>query len=95
MPGIDGAAIAPITASVASVTLSCSDSNQRSRIGRAAPVRISMASVICGPRFWKERPSLNSFHRPPRPGRTRFGGIIGRVGSTTAATRWSICSYFG
>ena len=35
MPGIDGLAIAPMIASVASVALSCSDSNQRSRIGRA------------------------------------------------------------
>ena len=35
--------MAPMIASVASVTLSCSDSNQRSRIGVAAPVRISTA----------------------------------------------------
>ena len=44
VPGIEGLAIAPMTASVASVPFS-SDSNQRSRIGRAAPVRISTASL--------------------------------------------------
>ena len=43
MPGIEGEAIAPMIASVARVTLSCSLSNQRSRIGVAAPVRISTA----------------------------------------------------
>jgi hypothetical protein len=51
---MDGEAIAPMIASVASVTLSCSDSNQRSRIGVAAPARISTA-------FW---PSCPSFRKP-------------------------------
>ena len=60
MPGIEGEAIAPIIASVASVTFSCSDSNQRSRIGVAAPVRISIAFCPSGYQLAKLLPSLAS-----------------------------------
>ncbi len=41
---------APMIASVASVALSASDSNQRSRIGRAAPVSISTAAGRSSPK---------------------------------------------
>ena len=46
---LKGEAIAPMMASVASVVLSASDSNQRSRICRAGAVRISKASLMAGP----------------------------------------------
>ena len=49
VPGMEGDAKAPMIASVARVTLSCSDSNQRSRIGRAAPVSNSSPSGISAP----------------------------------------------
>src|SRR5437867_3158035 len=63
---MDGEAIAPMMASVASAIFSSSDSNQRSRMGRAAPVRISSAR---GP----SRPSRRK--RQPRP-----AGHVGRGG---------------
>ena len=43
MPGVDGEAMAPMMASVASVAFTSSDSNQRSRMVRAGAVRISTA----------------------------------------------------
>src|SRR6184192_2436595 len=72
VPGTVGDAIAPMIASVARAIFSCSDSNQRSRIGRAAPVRISSAA---GP----SRPSCRNRH--PREhrfvARQRFGVALG------------------
>ena len=82
-------------ASVASVPFSSSDSNQRSRIGRAAPVRISTASPVASPSCRKDRLSVISVRRSPSRGFRRSGGAIVRVGSTTAATRSSIASYCG
>ena len=84
--------MAPIMASVASVPLSCSDSNQRSRIGRAAPVRISTASLMAGPSWRKARPSWKSFQKSLRPGLSKLGGVIVNVGSITLATRSSMAS---
>ena len=89
------AAIAPMIASVASVALSCSDSNQRSRIGRAAPVRISTASPGRVTELPERAPQLSSVRRSPSRGRSRSGGVMVSVGSTTAATRSSIASYLG
>src|SRR2546422_4524551 len=51
---MEGVANAPMMASVEIVVLTSSDSNQRSRMGLAAPVRISMA-------FWPSAPSLRKF----------------------------------
>jgi hypothetical protein len=84
-----------MTASVASVALSCSDSNQRSRIGRAAPVRISAAAVMSLPRLRAFNPSLPSVHRSLRLLLIGSGGTMSSVGSSNAATRSSIASYFG
>src|SRR5262249_15256588 len=56
VPGIDGDAITPMTASVAKVTFSCSDSNQRSRIGRAALVSTSIAFTASVPSLRKFQP---------------------------------------
>ena len=95
VPGIEGLAIAPMTASVASVPFSSSDSNQRSRIGRAAPVRISTASPAASPSRRNERPSESIVRRSRGRGCSRSGGAIVSVGSTTAATRSSIASYCG
>ena len=41
------------------------------------------------------RPRRNSRHRSRRPGRSKFGGRMSRVGSMTSATRSSIASYLG
>ena len=95
MPGIDGAMNAPMIASVAIVPLSSSLSNQRSRIGRAAPVSTSIASPMPGPSRCSARPILPASSSCPRLGRKRLGGICVSVGSTTEATRSSIASYFG
>ena len=74
MPGIEGVAKAPMIASVAMVAFSCSDSNQRSRIGLAAPVRISIAFWPSVPSFLKSSPSLSSCEQVAR----RHGPGIGR-----------------
>jgi len=95
VPGMDGDAIAPMMASVARVTLSCSDSNQRSRIGVAAPVRISIAFWPSAPSLAKAIPSLASFMRFPGRNDHGFGGVWTSVGSRKEATRSSIASYFG
>ncbi len=95
MPGIDGEAIAPMIASVASVTLSCSLSNQRSRIGVAAPVRISTAFCPSVPSLTNARPSFASWSRLPGRSDQGLGGVITRVGSRKSATRSSIASYCG
>ena len=87
--------MAPMMASVASVAFSASDSNQRSRMVRAGPVRISTASDAAGPSRRKARPSETSAPRSRNPGRRRSGGVMVSVGSTTAATRSSIASYCG
>src|SRR5205823_1921865 len=60
---MDGEATAPMIASVARAILSSSDSNQWSRIGRAAPVRISMARGPSAPSFRKRQPSRASASR--------------------------------
>ena len=95
MPGIDGAAKAPMIASVANVPLSSSDSNQRSRMVRAGPVRTSIASLSSVPSLRNELPSCNIVHAPPMPGLMTLGGVMCSVGSTTEATRSSIFSYLG
>ncbi len=83
-------------ASVASVDFRASDSNQRSRIGRAAPVSSSAASeAAASPSRPNERPSPSQRRRSPGPGRSRSGGVMAMVGSTSAATRSSIASYSG
>src|SRR6185437_7322954 len=92
---MEGDATAPMIASVASVTLSCSLSNQRSSVGRAAPVRISMALTPSRPSLRNCQPSL------PRASRSRgladhgSGGVMSSVGSMNRATRSSISSYRG
>ncbi len=95
MPGVDGDAVAPMTASVASVALSRSDSNQRSRTTRAGAVRISAASPAVAPRRRQRQPIRNSAHRSRGPGRSRSGGRISSSGSTASATRLNSASYFG
>ena len=55
---------APMMASVASVPFSSSDSNQRSRIGRAAPVRISIASPIARAMIGKETGDVVEVNTP-------------------------------
>ena len=95
VPGIEGDAIAPMIASVASVTLSCSLSNQRSRIGVAAPVRISTAFCPSVPSFTNASPSLASAARLPGLKDQGLGGVMISVGSRKSATRSSIASYFG
>ena len=95
MPGIEGLAMAPMMASVASVALSWSDSNQRSSRVRADPVRISTASEAAEPRRLNDRPSVRSDQRSRTPGRRTFGGVAVIVGSTKAATRSSMASYDG
>jgi hypothetical protein len=92
VPGIEGLAMAPMIASVASVAFSSSDSNQRSRIGRAAPVRISTASPAAAPSRRNERPRVKSVRRSRRRGLSRSGGLIVNVGSMTSAIRSSIAS---
>ncbi len=95
MPGMEGLAMAPMMASVARVALSSTDSNQWSSRGRAAPASTSIASGAPGPRRAKERPRARSCRSPRRPGRSRFGGAMVKVGSMKAATRSSIASYSG
>ena len=95
MPGMDGVANAPIMASVERVVLTSSESNQRSRIGLAAPVRISSA-------VWPSAPSLRKFHavwasfiKLPGAFDQGFGGVCISIGSRKAATRSSMASYRG
>ncbi len=95
MPGIEGEAIAPMMASVASVTLSCSDSNHRSRIGVAAPARISTAFWPSCPSLRNPSPILASWIRFPGRSDHGLGGVIVSVGSRKSATRSSIASYLG
>src|SRR6266576_1447996 len=66
---MDGEAIAPMMASVASAIFSSSDSNQRSRIGPAAPVRISNAPGPSRPSLKKRQPSdsRSGAHLAPLP----------------------------
>ena len=79
VPGIEGLAIAPMTASVASVPFSSSDSNQRSRIGRAAPVMTSTASPARLPAAETTVPA-----RASSAGRVG-AGAAGRAGSSSAS----------
>jgi hypothetical protein len=87
-----GLAMAPMIASVASVALSASDSNHRSRTVRAGPVRISTASEAAGPSLRNARPSESRFQMSPGPGERTSGGVMVSVGSITSATRSSIAS---
>jgi hypothetical protein len=95
VPGIEGEAIAPMIASVANVTFSCSDSNQRSRIGVAAPARISTAFCPSVPSRTKPSPSFASCTRLAGRSDHGLGGVITSVGSRKSATRSSIASYLG
>src|SRR4051812_12464165 len=92
---MEGVAKAPIIASVEMVVLTSSDSNQRSRIGLAAPVRISTAR-------WPSAPSLRKF-QAVRARRIKlrgsidhgFAGVSVSIGSRKAAILSSIASNFG
>ena len=79
-------------ASVASVAFSWSDSNQRSRMVRAAPVRISMAAAPSLPSRRKPSASFRSAHRSPGRPDHGSGGVCTSVGSMKSATRSSIFS---
>ena len=89
---MEGDAIAPMMASVASAILSSSDSNQRSRMGRAAPVRISIACGPVVPSLRKLHPSFASCARLRGRSAQGLGGVRSRVGSMKSATRSSIAS---
>ena len=65
LPGIEGVANAPMMASVEIVVFTSSESNQRSRIGLAAPVRISVACLASAPSLRKLHASLASRMRLP------------------------------
>ncbi len=77
-----------MTASVASVTFNCSDSNQRSRIGRAAPVRISIASAPSLPKPAELPGRACRGSRNRRAGLDHgSGGVCTSIGSRKSATR--------
>src|SRR5436189_4521441 len=92
---MDGVANAPMIASVEIVVFTSSDSNQRSRMGLAAPVRISIAC-------WPSAPSLRKFHAL-FASCSKFrgevdqglGGVSINIGSRKVATRSSIASNLG
>src|ERR1044072_9036198 len=78
---MEGVANAPIIASVEIVVLTSSDSNQRSGIGLAAPVRISIAR-------WPSAPSLRKF----QAGRARLIKVAGCMDHWVAGVSLSIGS---
>src|SRR5437667_10234300 len=92
---IEGVAMAPMMASVEIVVLTSSDSNQRSRMGLAAPVRISIACLASAPSLRKFQAVLASSIKLPGASDHGLGGVSTSIGSRKLATRASMASYFG
>src|SRR5438876_1794736 len=82
-------------ASVEIVAFTSSDSNQRSRMGLAAPVRISMACCPSAPSLRKFQAIFASCIKLRGDVDQGLGGVSINIGSRKVATRSSIASNFG
>src|SRR5262245_12253525 len=92
---MEGVAKAPMVASVEMVVLTSSDSNQRSRMGLAAPAKIWRAFSPSLPSFRKFQPICPSRIIFPSELDHGFGGVCRSIGSRNEATRSSMASYLG